>query len=631
MTRRGSSAVLQQIQTLFTAGSLHGLSDRQLLSQFVARRDAVAELAFTTLVERHGPMVLGVCRRILADRHDAEDAFQATFLVLVHQAGSIRVEGSLGRWLYGVARRVAGRARANARHRQALEQSGRDRVDARSADTPEDIAELADIRSVLAEELGKLAHSLQAVIVLCDVEGSSHEEAARRLGWPIGTVKSRLSRARGRLRTRLIRRGLAPPNLLDLMPFFAINLPRRLVDCTSRAACGWIPERMLAPQIISASVAALTEGVLRTMFLTKLKLAAAALLLVVTGSVVLMNQASAQKPVASTGLEGGRQDRSGTATRLDEVDLAMLERAWADAISRRDEAVIGRILADDFEGIEPLGAAFSRAKYVADLRSGAFGDQPVVVDEIKARLFGDFAVVTSRISAGNVPAPGRTSHIYARRQGRWLCVAAHGSSGEMTWGLPGGLPPASGAPEQTHDSIKTDSLFLRQMLVASRGAVTLHTPSECRVERIHVYVGKLVSEGDPVAELSSRALAHAKNEYRSKAARWENDREVLRSRQQCSASDFDSQQLLVEAQKNESRSLLEFQIAIRRLAAWGLDDQEIKAVAAERGEQHGRLTLRSPIMGTVVVIKAKVGGLYDSKSALMVIFPPSGIGPVFTR
>ena len=154
-------------------------------------------------------------------------------------------------------------------------------------------------------------------------------------------------------------------------------------------------------------------------------------------------------------------------------------------------------------------------------------------------------------------------------------------------------------------------------------AVTLRLPSECRVERIHVYVGKLVSEGDPVAELSSAALTHAKNGYRSKAARWESDHERLRSRQQRSTSDYESQRLLVDAQKDESRSLLEFQIARRRLAVWGLDDQEIKAVADERGEQHGRLTLRSPIKGIVVEIKGKAGGLYDSKSALMDIFPPS--------
>ena len=161
--------------------------------------------------------------------------------------------------------------------------------------------------------------------------------------------------------------------------------------------------------------------------------------------------------------------------------------------------------------------------------------------------------------------------------------------------------------------------------------VILRTPCECRVDRIDVYVGKLVSEGDPVAELSSKALVHHKNEYRSKAARWKSDHFVLRERQRSPALDSDSERLLVEAQKNESRSLLEYQIARRRLTIWGLDDQEIEAVADERGEADGRLILRSPIKGTVVEIKAKAGGLLDSTSPVMIIFPPSGIGPVFTR
>src|ERR1700733_5376703 len=162
MTRRSSGTVSRQMQTLFTAGSCNGLSDRQLLERFIARRDAVAELAFATLVERHGPMVLGVCRRVLVDSHDAEDAFQATFLVLVRQAGSIRVDGSLGRWLYGVATRVAARARANGRRRRARERSGLDRVDADLRDASTNTAELADIQSIVAEELGKLPARFQA-------------------------------------------------------------------------------------------------------------------------------------------------------------------------------------------------------------------------------------------------------------------------------------------------------------------------------------------------------------------------------------------------------------------------------------------------------------------------------------
>ena len=127
--RRGWSAsetgvILRQVQALLGAGTFSGLSDRQLLERFLERRDEVAELAFAVLVERHGPMVLGVCRRIVGDPHDAEDAFQATFLVLARRARSIRVEGSLGRWLFGVATRVATRARSDDRRRRLRERSG---------------------------------------------------------------------------------------------------------------------------------------------------------------------------------------------------------------------------------------------------------------------------------------------------------------------------------------------------------------------------------------------------------------------------------------------------------------------------------------------------------------------------
>src|SRR5262245_1029724 len=124
-----SGMFLRQIHALFHRGTFSGLSDRELLDRFLARRDEVSELAFAALVERHGPMVLGVCRRFLVDPHEAEDAFQATFLVLVRKAGSIRVEGSVGRWLFGVATRVASRARADARRRRGRERPGLDRLD----------------------------------------------------------------------------------------------------------------------------------------------------------------------------------------------------------------------------------------------------------------------------------------------------------------------------------------------------------------------------------------------------------------------------------------------------------------------------------------------------------------------
>ena len=210
MVRRNSGFILRQINALLTAGTFSGLSDSQLLDGSWRGHDEVSELAFTVLVERHGPMVLGVCRRILVDPHDAEDAFQATFLVLVRKAASVRVDGSIGRWLFGVATRVATRSRADLqsspRSRAHRSRSARDRGRGRIVSS----LDRAELQSILAQEIARLPDRLQAPVILCDLEGSSDLEAARRLGWPVGTVKSRLSRARARLRDRLTRRGLAP-------------------------------------------------------------------------------------------------------------------------------------------------------------------------------------------------------------------------------------------------------------------------------------------------------------------------------------------------------------------------------------------------------------------------------------
>ncbi len=166
--------------------------------------DATAESAFKELVDRHGPMVMGVCRQILRHTHDADDAFQATFLVLVRKARSIQVRESLGPWLYSVAYRTAQRARAAAsRYRHG----GVEQVEALGC-PPEDSYHL-DLRPLLHEELDRLPDKYRAPIVLCHLEGKTHEQAAQLLHWPIGTVSGRLSRGRELLKSRLERRGLA--------------------------------------------------------------------------------------------------------------------------------------------------------------------------------------------------------------------------------------------------------------------------------------------------------------------------------------------------------------------------------------------------------------------------------------
>lgn len=179
----------------------NGITDRQLLECFLAHRD---ETAFEALLRRHGPMVLGVCQRVLRNPHDAEDAFQATFLVLVRKAAFVAPREMVGNWLYGVAYRTALKARTAQARRRKHER----RVSAlRHGDSSED-ALWQDLRPLLDRELERLPDDYRASIILCDLEGKTKREAAGQLGIPEGTLSSRLARGRAILRTRLARRGV---------------------------------------------------------------------------------------------------------------------------------------------------------------------------------------------------------------------------------------------------------------------------------------------------------------------------------------------------------------------------------------------------------------------------------------
>jgi RNA polymerase sigma-70 factor (ECF subfamily) len=263
MSERTPSGALRDIGTLYRDGMLGGLTDRQLLGRFVKRGDSSAEDAFTVLLERHGPMVWGVCRRHLRDRSAAADAFQATFLVLVRKASAVKVTDSLGLWLYGVSRRVAARARANSLRRRTREIAGIE-VAAHAAPDSDDVELLA----ILDEEIGRLPDRHRAAVVLCDLEGLPHVEAARRLGCPVGTIESRLSRGRQRLRERLVRRGLAPGTVAPwagtardasaAMPAALIKQSAQFV--TSSLAAGTVP----------STINSLAQGVIQTMWFARL-------------------------------------------------------------------------------------------------------------------------------------------------------------------------------------------------------------------------------------------------------------------------------------------------------------------------------------------------------------------------
>ncbi len=205
-------------------------TDSQLLDCFVRDRDSAA---FRSLVLRHGPAVLQVCRGVLHDPHEAEDAFQATFLVLVRKAPSIQVPESLGGWLRGVAYRTAVRARCHAARRRVIERTRAD-----MSPTAHFHDELApELRQMIREELDRLPDSYRQPVTLCYMEGLTHQEAASRLGWPVGTVKVRLVRGRRLLRERLDRRGasLGGALLLWLLnPSRAPAVPQSLLESTIR-------------------------------------------------------------------------------------------------------------------------------------------------------------------------------------------------------------------------------------------------------------------------------------------------------------------------------------------------------------------------------------------------------------
>ncbi|HVS36753.1 MAG TPA: RNA polymerase sigma factor [Gemmataceae bacterium] len=211
-------------------------TDDQLLERFVARRD---EPAFAALMVRHGPMVLYLCRQMLRDAQEAEDAFQAAFLVLVRNARTIRKRPSLSAWLYGVAYKVAARLRGRAERRRLRELPGLDLSAVPAVGEP--VA--PDLRFVLHEEIHRLPVKYRIPVVLCYLEGKTNEEAARTLQWPAGTVKARLSRARDMLRMRLGRRGLGTAAVLltdEPAPSAARNtasvVPLFLLESTIRAA-----------------------------------------------------------------------------------------------------------------------------------------------------------------------------------------------------------------------------------------------------------------------------------------------------------------------------------------------------------------------------------------------------------
>ncbi len=370
-----SAALVHELKTLFNVGVVRDLTDGQLLERFATDRGEAAELAFAVLVERHGPMVLRVCRSVLAGEFESDDAFQATFLVLVRKARGLWVRDSLGPWLHQVAFRTASRARLAA----ALRRRHEERV---AAARPEaQTVKNKDLDGLVHAEIEKLPERYRAPVVLCDLEGCSHQQAARHLGWPVGTVKSRQARGREKLRDRLRRHGVAPNvALLGGGPLFTGTspvVPPALVEATTRS----VVQFLTCQSAMRASTLALAQEVLKAMSLRRWSKAAAVLLVfgaTASGAGLLVHSRAPAAPMpARTDVEPAGGDEpmifqvKPAAFELTFVEPGQLESSKNQDMFSNVKGTTTIIM------LKPEGTRVKKGEIVCELDSAALRDQMV--------------------------------------------------------------------------------------------------------------------------------------------------------------------------------------------------------------------------------------------------------------
>jgi RNA polymerase sigma factor (sigma-70 family) len=375
MPRIEVTSLAQDLEAVFNVGTFATLSDGLLLERFLEGHECSSERAFETLVTRHGPMVYRLCRQILGDEHEAHDAFQAVFLILARRAGSVRRRESLGSWLHGVAMRVAARARRGLTRRRRRELHPEEPFEQLEAPELGPGVVAADTAAIIHREVARLPEKYRAPIVLCYLEGLTHDEAAIRLNWPVGTVRSRLARARDRLRQQLGRRGLSRSAALGAMVGFLgvevgssragaifsssrFGIPRELIVATIRAASQTIGGKPVAVGLISVATMTLSKEISRTMVLERVVTLALAILpmgiLTLTGGTMLGKPTAPgprAKPPASSRTQDGQKARIPTAQPArpaDPLALELLKASRERYESQRLYFEAGRITIDRF-------------------------------------------------------------------------------------------------------------------------------------------------------------------------------------------------------------------------------------------------------------------------------------------
>ena len=330
MTTSQTSKVIQQLRAAVLLQDGAGLTDGQLLGCFVERRD---EAAFAALVKRHGPMIWGVCRRLLS-HHDAEDAFQAAFLVLSRKAATVLPREMVANWLHGVARQTALQIRRIAVRRRARERQVSEMPEPASAE--QDL--WRDLQPLLDEALRRLPDKYRAVIVLCDLEGKTRKEVARQLGVPEGTVAGWLARARAMLAKRLARHGFAVSGaaLAAALSQSAASavVPTSVVCSTIKAASLFAVGQAVASGVISVQVAAVAEGASETMLLKKVTVATLGALVLAAFGLALggLGYQTWAKEKAYRTTPAKKEDKAAGASSTSKTDADKLQGIWTGSV-----------------------------------------------------------------------------------------------------------------------------------------------------------------------------------------------------------------------------------------------------------------------------------------------------------
>jgi RNA polymerase sigma factor (sigma-70 family) len=379
---------LVELRRLFTGGLLSGLTDGQLLERFVAGHGEDGKAAFEFLVERHGPMVLRVCIQALNDRHQAEDAFQATFLVLARQASSIRNRDSVGSWLFGVARRAARRIRMDEARRRRHERLSLKQAPGPWSLEPEPTEHWPELHAAIE----RLPAKYRDPIVLCYLEGLTHEQAAGQLRWPVGTVKTRLARARERLRRRLSGLDRSCPG----------TLPQALLSSTTAAALR--DAARPGAGAVSSAVTAITEGILKMMWIDRLRLTAITVIALIAAaglgaSIIAQQVGEKGRAPVEAGAPAQASDKSGALQVLQVSAVTDFDPNTLTIVRSQFDSRVDKVLVD-------LGSAVKKGDPLCELFSAELATAKAQYEGARDQHDRDLKTLNFRaplVKAGSLP------------------------------------------------------------------------------------------------------------------------------------------------------------------------------------------------------------------------------------